>query len=193
MLRSILFLVLLLAVAWQNSLAREVERWSKNTHLLPPYCKDIAKGSGSSERAKWSGTFGEVFIHMHHYCAGIFAEQQAKSALNKRERATQLGKVVSQMKYVSGACNAGCVIYPELHTRWGWALGEQGQAAGAIQHFQLAFQAKQNYAPAYARLSELYLETNQPDEARKTLELGLKASPNSRMLQRRLKELGPSD
>ncbi len=192
MIRPTLFFILLLAMVWQNASAREVERWNKNTHLLPPYCKDIAKGSGSRERTKWSGTFGEVYIHMHHYCAGVFAEQQAKSALNKRERANQLGQVVSQMKYVSGSCNAGCVIYPELHTRWGWALGEQGQTAEAIKHYQLALQAKENYTPAYVRLSELYLEANQPDEARKTLESGLKASPNSRSLKKRLKELESS-
>jgi tetratricopeptide (TPR) repeat protein len=96
------------------------------------------------------------------------------------------------MKYVSGACNTGCVIYPELHTRWGWALGEQGQTAEAIRHYQLAIKAKPNYALAYARLSELYIEIDQPEEARKILESGLKASPNSRSLKRRLEKLGPS-
>jgi tetratricopeptide (TPR) repeat protein len=71
-------------------------------------------------------------------------------------------------------------------------LGEQGQTAEAIKHYQLALQAKENYTPAYVRLSELYLEANQPDEARKTLESGLKASPNSRSLKKRLKELESS-
>jgi tetratricopeptide (TPR) repeat protein len=192
MTRPILFFVLLLALAWQNSSAREVEHWSKNTHLLPQYCKDRAKGNQSPEWTKWRGTFGEAFVHMHHYCSGIFAEKKARSVMNKHERANWLGQVVGQMKYVSGSCNAGCVIYPELHSRWGWALGKQGQTAGAIKHYQLALQAKENYTPAYVRLSELYLEANQPEEARKTLESGLKASPNSRTLKKRLKELGSS-
>ena len=192
MTRPILFFVLLLAMAWQNASAREVERWNMNTHLLPQYCKDRANGSQSPEWAKWRGTFGEAFIHMHHYCAGIFAEKQAKSAPNQHERATQLGKVVSQMKYVSSACNARCAIYPELHTRWGWALGMQGRTAEAIKHYQLAFKAKKNYAPAYAGLFELHLEANQPDEARKVLEQGLRNSPKSSMLKRRLKELDSS-
>jgi tetratricopeptide (TPR) repeat protein len=192
MTRPTLLFILLLAMVWQNASAREVERWGNNTHLLPQYCKDRAKGSQSPEWAKWSGTFGEAFIHMHHYCAGIFAEQKAKSAPNQHERANWLVKVLSQMKYVSGSCNAGCAIYPELHTRWGWALGRQGQTAEAIKHYQLAFQAKKNYAPAYARLSEVYLEINQPDEARKVLEQGLENSPKSSMLKRRLKELDSS-
>jgi tetratricopeptide (TPR) repeat protein len=190
MIRPILFFILLSALAWQNASAREVERWSNNTQFLPQYCKDRAKGSSSSEWKKWRGTFGEAYIHIHHYCSGIYAEQQAKNTLNQNERNPWLGKVVSQMRYVSGACNKKCAIYPELHTRWAWALGEQGQTAEAIRHYQLAFQAKQNYAPAYAKLSELYIEVNQPDKARKTLQSGLKASPNSRMLKRRMEELG---
>ena len=203
MIRPTLFFVLLLAMAWQNSSAAGsertnknafgIERWGDNTHLLPQYCKDRVKGSQSPEWSKWRSTFGEAYIHIHHYCSGLFAEQKAKSSLNQRERDNWLGSVVSQMNYVSGACDTGCVIYPELHTRWGWALGEQGQTSAAIRHYQLAYKAKQNYAPAYARLSELYLDVNQPDEARKILELGLKASPNSRSLKRRLKKLGSSE
>jgi len=185
---KLLFFALLFAVVIQNSSAAGRETWDQNTLLLPQYCKDRAAGHDE----KWRGTFGETYIHMHHYCSGIFAEQKAKSSLNQRERGNWLGRVISQMRYVSSACDARCVLYPELHTRWGWALGEQGQIAEAIKHYQLAFQAKQSYTPAYARLSELYLKNNQPDEARKVLESGLKASPKSRLLKKRLGELGSS-
>lgn len=189
MIRPILFFVMLLAMAWQHSSAAEVERWHKNTQFLPQYCKDRAKGTQSPEWRKWGRTFGEVSLHIHHYCSGVFAEQKAKSTLNQRERDNWLGKVISQMRYVSSLCNAKCVIYPELHTRWGWALSEQGQTAEAIRHYQLAMQAKQNYSLAYARLSDLYVAANQPDEARKVLESGLEARPNSRSLKRRLEKL----
>jgi tetratricopeptide (TPR) repeat protein len=189
MMRLTPFVVLLLAITWQNSLAAGREHWTGNTNLLPQYCKDRAAGRDE----KWRKTFGETFIHMHHYCAGIFAEQKAKSAMNKQERANWLGLVVHQMKYVSGSCNTGHVLYPDLHTRWGWALSEQGQIAEAMQHYQLAIKAKRNYTLAYARLSELYLKTNQPDEARKVLESGLKASPSSRSLKRQLEKLGSSE
>ncbi|MGB5337773.1 MAG: tetratricopeptide repeat protein, partial [Gammaproteobacteria bacterium] len=155
------------------------------TQILPQYCKDRAAG----RHEKWRRTFGDAFIHMHHYCSGVFAEQQAKSILNKREQAYWLGRVAHQMKYVSGSVDTRHVLYPELHTRWGWALSEQGQTAEAIKHYQLAIQAKRNYTLAYARLSDLYLEANKPDEARKVLESGLKVSPNSRSLKRRLKKL----
>ena len=80
-------------------------------------------------------------------------------------------------------------MYPDLQTRWGWALGEMGQTAAAIQHFNLAIKAKPKYTSAYVKLSELYLEANQLEEARKSLEAGLEARPDSRTLKRRLKEL----
>jgi tetratricopeptide (TPR) repeat protein len=188
-----MFFVLLLAMAWQNAMAAGGDGWHKNTHLLPQYCKDKAKGNQSPEWNKWRKTFGEAYMHMHHYCAGIYAEQKAKSILNQQERLSALQRVVGQMRYVSSACNTGCVLYPELHTRWGWALSEQGQVAEAIQHYQLALKAKRNYTLAYVRLSELYLEANQTDEARKVLESGLKARPNSSALKKRLKKLESSE
>jgi tetratricopeptide (TPR) repeat protein len=190
--RQLLFILLLLAIGWQNASAggsSDQDKWRKNTSLLPPYCQDRAGG----DFEKWRRPFGDVFIHLHHYCSGIFSEQKAKSAQKKPERAKWLGEVVSSMRYVSSACNQRCVLYPELHTRWGWALSKQGQIAEAIQHYQLALKAKRDYTLAYVRLSELYLKANQPDEARKVLESGLKARPNSSALKKRLKKLDSSE
>jgi len=100
-----------------------------------------------------------------------------------------LATVIGQMQYVERHCHTGCVLYPELHTRLGWALGESGQVSEAIEQLQLAIKAKPKYTLAYARLSDLYVKIKQPGEARKILEAGLKARPGSRTLQRRLDEL----
>ena len=109
--------------------------------------------------------------------------------MNQQERNLWLGTVIGEMQYVGRNCSARCVLYPELHTRLGWALGESGQVAEAIGQFQLAIKAKPKYTLAYARLSDLYVKIKQPGEARKILEAGLKAKPGSRSLQRRLDEL----
>ena len=193
MMRPILFIVLLITMTWQNVSVAGGETWKSNTQFLPQYCKDRAKGGQSPEFSKWRSTFGEAFIHIHHYCKGVFAEQKAKSILDQRERARWIMSAASQMQKVSGSCKAGHVLYPDLHTRWGWALGEQGQIAEAIQHYQLALKAKRDYTLAYIRLSELYLDANQPDEARKVLESGLRAKPNSNALKKRLKKLESSE
>jgi tetratricopeptide (TPR) repeat protein len=185
---SVLVVTVGLSVPW-NDLYAASAAWKQNTQLLPQYCKDRAKGSQSREFTKWRGTLGSVYTHAHHYCSGLYAEQKARITTDQRERKRFLGRVKGQMQYVSRHCSTNCSLYPELHTRWGWALGADGQLAEAIKHFQLAIQAKPDYAPAYAKLSDLYLESNQPDEARNTLNEGLKAKPGSRMLQRRLREL----
>lgn len=186
--RTILLIVVGFFLPLHNLAAANAE-WKQNTQLLPQYCKDRAKGGQSREFNKWRRTFGEAFIHMHHYCNGVYAEQKARSAINQQERNRWLGSVTGEMRYVGRHCDTRCVLYPELHTRLGWALGESGQVAEAIGQFQLAIKAKPKYTLAYVRLSDLYLKIKQPDEARKVLEVGLKAKPGSRTLKRRLDEL----
>ena len=96
---------------------------------------------------------------------------------------------MGEMSYVSRHCSTKCAFYPELHSRWGWALGSTGQVGEAMMHYQLAIKAKPKYVPAYAKLADLYIDIDQPDEARKVLEKGLAAKPGSRMLKKRLIKL----
>ncbi len=185
--RIFLFLVFGVSIFWHN-LAVAGEEWRMDTRLLPQYCKDRAKGIQSAEFAKWRGTLGSAFAHTHHYCSGIYAEQKARVTIDP-QRKRWLRSVKGEMQYVSRHCSAKCALYPELHSRWGWALAEDGQPSEAIGHFQLAIQAKPKYTTPYARLSDVYLKLNQPDRARKILDQGLKAKPGSRKLQRRIQGL----
>ena len=188
MMRIFLFLVFGFSISWHN--LSVAEEWRQDTQLLPQYCKDRAKGINSAEFKRWRSTLSDVYEHIHHYCSGIYAEQKAKSTIDRRERKRWLRSVAGEMAYVSRHCSARCALYSELHTRWGWALAADGQPSEAVGHFQLAIRAKPKYVPAYAKLSDVYLETNQPEEARRILDEGLKAKPGSSMLQRRLQKLG---
>lgn len=190
--RFILLFVIGMSAPWHSLLAAASPGWRQNTQLLPPYCKDRAKGLQSAEFKRWYGRLGDVSIHMHHYCSGIYAEQKAKSTVDRAQRQRWLRTVLDEMQYVSNHCAARCPLYPELHTRWGWALGANGQPAEAIKHLQLVIQAKPKYVPAYARLSDLYVEIKQPDEARRVLKQGLDVKPGSRMLKKRLQGLEKS-
>jgi tetratricopeptide (TPR) repeat protein len=187
----VVILIFGILAPWQASFGGEKakgEAWRHDTTFLPQYCKDRAADKEAFKK-KWGKVFGGSTLDIHHYCGGIYAEQKAKASLSEGERGKYLDTVIYQMKYVSNRCTTGCVLYPELHTRWGWALGEKGQAGEAIQQFKLAMKRNPKYTPAYAKLSDLYIEANQPDEAKKILESGLKAKPGSRMLKRRLAEL----
>ena len=191
MVRIVPIVAVCILVAW-HSMAAASEEWRQNTQLLPQYCKDRAKGVGSAEFKKWRGTFGEAFPHIHHYCDGIYAEQKAKGTLDQRQRKRWLATVLHEMQYVGRHCQSRCVLYPELHSRWGWALRQTGQPAEAIKHFQLAIRAKPKYTPAYAKLSDLYVELEQSEDARRVLRDGLEIKPDSRMLNRRLEKLEKS-
>jgi tetratricopeptide (TPR) repeat protein len=187
MMRIFLFLVFGTSMLWHSQSA--AEKWSQNTQLLPPYCKDRLKGIKSPEYTKWRKTLGSAFEHMHHYCGGIYAEKMARSTIDQQERKRWLRSVKSEMAYVSRSCSTKCTLYPELHVRWGWALAADGQPSEAVGHFLLAIRENPKYVPAYAKLSDLYIKTDQLDEARRVLDEGLKAKPGSSMLQRRLKKL----
>ena len=188
MIRIVLFLLAGFSLILQNTAT--AEQWRSDTNLLPQYCKDRVKGLSSPEFLRWRGTLGTVFEHAHHYCSGIYSEQKAKSTIDAKTKKLYLRGVAGEMAYVSKHCSTNCALYPELHTRWGWALGESGQHGEAISHFQKAIKVKPKYVPAYAKLADVYVDIKQPEEARKILEQGLKAKPGSRMLKRRLKELG---
>lgn len=186
--RAILLIIVGLSLPLHNLAAASAE-WKQNTQLLPQYCKDRAKGGQSREFNKWRRTFGDAFIHMHHYCNGVYAEQMSRKTINQQERNRWLASVIGEMQYVGRHCNSRCALYPELHTRLGWALGESGQVADAIGQLRLVIKAKPKYTLAYVRLSDLYVKMKQPDEARKVLEAGLKVKPTSRTLKRRLDKL----
>jgi tetratricopeptide (TPR) repeat protein len=172
-----------------QGLAAGSDDWHANLQVLPSYCKGFKT---DSHRKKWGSILGETYIHMHHYCKGVFGEYKARSLVGQGERKPWVQTAAHQMRYVSGACKIGCALYPDLHRRWGWALGEQRQYAEAIKHYQLAIKAKRNYSSAYAGLSDLHVKFKEPAEARKVLEAGLKARPKSRKLQRRLQKLKSS-
>ena len=165
--------------------------WKEESYLLPNYCRDRA--TGSEAWTKWKRTFGGVYIHMHHYCSGVYAEIKARSAAETRVRESWLNEVVHQMNYVGRSCDLDCVVYSELHTRWGWALGEQGKIRDAVKHFDLAIRGQPSNTTSYALLADLYVKQGRPQDARKVVEAGLEVRPTSKKLQRRLRELTGSD
>jgi len=177
-----------MTLSGQAAAAKE-DGWQQHLNQLPAYCAERAKPGGVNRKSKYPA-LRSVWIHMHHYCKGIYAEMKAKGMPNGRQRNNFLGVLNTQMAYVGRNCKRNnCVLYPELHTRWGWGLSESGQPGEAVKHYQAAIKARPNYTMAYAQLSDLYLKMDQPKEARRVLESGLKISPKSRRLQKRWKKL----
>jgi tetratricopeptide (TPR) repeat protein len=183
MVRTILLLVIGLSMPWHIAAAGS-DNWRENLFILPPFCKERAKGI-THPRAQ----------SLHHYCGALLFEARARTAGNQDERIRLLQRAASGMSSWAGKnCTSysQCIFYPDVHTRLARAFSELGQIAEAVKQYQLAIQGKRDYTLAYAGLSDLYVKLNQPDEARNVLEVGLKARPGSKMLQRRIQKLETS-
>ena len=111
--------------------------WRKpeNARLLPQYCQDRLDPQGRWLR--WKDHFGPAYIHMHHYCGGVYAELKAKTTFEAKVRKVWLSATVGEMKYVERYCDRSCVLFNDLHRRLAWALGQQGKTAEAMKHLQL--------------------------------------------------------
>lgn len=140
--------VLGLLVSTGRTFAAEAEwRQSINSRILPQYCQDRL----DPERwKKWRDYFGPAYIHMHHYCSGLYAEIKAKATIDRKKRNEWLAQVVGEMTYVSRACDPACVIYADLHRRWAWALSAQGHSAEAAKHLELMKAARPRAGPTPA-------------------------------------------
>lgn len=188
--RAFLFVILfgVFGTAWGAG----KDPWRENTRFLPTYCKDRVDGIADPKWNKWRRVFGDMHITMHHYCDAIFSQVKAKTEMDPGRRRHYVGHVANQMREHSTMCQVGCVLYPDVHTRWGWALAEQGKVAEAIRHYRLSIEAKPDYVRAYAGLSDLYVDIDQPEEAAKVLEEGLQSVPKSKMLKRKLEKISES-
>lgn len=188
--RKLLFFITVFCLSLHAYAAPVKKDWKQATQFLPPYCKDRAKGINSTEFSRWKRTLGDAYIHAHHYCNGVYAEQMARGTTNQAERRQWVSTVLGEMAYVSRHCGPRCPLYPEMHSRWAWALSANGQPVEAIEHYQMVIKARPRYAPTYVKMSEIYIDLKQPDAARKVLDQGLKLKPDSELLQKRRATLG---
>ncbi len=191
--KSLPWVVALLAMlSWamaRPAVAAAEKSWRKDTRLLPSYCAyraNVGKIGGVERYPLLKG----IWVHIHHYCDGLYSTFQARTELDARNKKDWLARAARNFHYVSRYCRpSGCVIYPELHTFWGWVLGEQGDIQGAVSHLEKAIKAKPDYARAYAELASLYKRTGSVEQARRVLKQGLRRNPDSRRLKRLLKSL----
>ena len=117
-------------------------REGNNAKILPKYCQDRLDKHG--RWTKWRDYFGPVYVHMHHYCSGIYGELMAQQTIDKKKREYWVRQAVSEMNYVSPHCDPSCVLYADLHRRLAWGLSQQGRHEEATKHYQLMGAAKKS-------------------------------------------------
>lgn len=131
-----------------SSASFATDEWRKDAWMLPKYCQDRVDWSNpASPWHKWHGYFGNVAIHMSHYCNGVHGELMAKQTVDNVKRNLYVAKAADEMAYVSPNCDQKCVVYAELHRRWAWALMQQGKFTEAMKHTRLAESSPQAPIP----------------------------------------------
>ena len=173
---------------------------SREIALLPPYCKytqdyrdKVPGGNDGSQIERWKVVLGPTYEHMHHYCWGLMKTNRGVLlARTEQARSYYLSDAVTEFDYVIARSPRDFILLPEMLSRKGENLVRLGRGGAAVVSFELALQAKADYWPPYAHMSDYYKNLGEPDKAREILERGLVAVPDAIALKRRLEELSQS-
>jgi tetratricopeptide (TPR) repeat protein len=170
---------------------------AREMQLLPPYCRYseyfrhvLPDGYNPTQTQHWRDMMGAPFNHIHHYCFGMIKTNRAMFwTVEQHYRTFYLRDAIKEFDYVLERVPKDFVLVPEILTKRGENLVRLGQGPIAVLDFEKAIDTNPGYWPPYAQLSDYYAKSGDVDKARKTLEDGLKSSPDASGLQRRLAAL----
>ena len=161
--------------------------------LLPPFCR--AKLSGDSPLAKlWAERLGSGWLHVHHYCAALHTLRLANNLLptdadTKMDKRSLYGAVLGEIKYMEEHADPQFVIFPNIYATKAEALFALDQPGEAVVYLTKAISKNNKFTKAYKMLADYYIKTGNKKSATEILQEGLKYSPRSRTLQKRLNAL----
>ena len=190
-----LFLFISLLFNVSNSFAA----WPKTEEdfsLLPPFCK--AKSSGNSPEAQlWEkrlDAHGAGWLHVHHYCAALHTLRLANNLLptdadTKMDKRGLYGAVLGEIKYVEEHADPQFVIFPNIYATKAEALFALDRPGEATAYLTKAISKNKKFTKAYKMLADYYIKTGNKKSATEILQEGLRYSPRSRTLQKRLNAL----
>jgi tetratricopeptide (TPR) repeat protein len=119
----------------------------------------------------------------------MFTNRALLLVRDQQTRRHYLGRAIADFDYVIQRASPGFRLLPEILTKKGENLIRLDSSAQGITELESAIALKPDYWPPYAALSDHYRSIGEPAKARKWLQEGLSASPNTQALMRRLAEL----
>lgn len=169
---------------------------------LPEYCK-LAVGRYGDQRGSANATAEQLAPlvkfeqrvgcagGLHHYCAGLWHLHTTALPNPWLPREHLLQSAVGEFEYTLKGCqNPNAPLKPEILTNEGRAYVGLQEYSNAVKVLTEAIRRNPKYEAAYAELSGVFLLLNNPEDARKILEDGLKQSPDSKFLRLKLERLG---
>lgn len=162
--------------------------------LLPEYCAVRYSAHGPHADAakveKWRRVFGRDWNVMHHYCNQLDHINKARRIVgNDMLRDRELESALNGLDNMRRQVSKGFVLLPELFLKKGEVLLDLKRPRDAVKEFYKAIQVRRGYVPAYAALSDYYVNSGKKDEAIRILQQGVKNAPKSARLRARLAKL----
>ena len=134
--------------------------------------------------------YGEIYKHLHHYCWALDAENKAASMIDVKLAQSTLKEAIKDIDYVLNKNpSKSFVLLPEIYTTKARFLFKLDQQNDAVIWLKKAIQLGSGYVPAYARLSDYYVQIGNTAEAVKILKEGISHGKHPDLLKRRLKLL----
>jgi len=183
-----LYLLLFISLFFTNNVLADYPQTPKDYLLLPPYCKARASSYKTPNFQKWQKRLGKGFTDTHHYCAALHTLRLSQKVKGTSKR-LMLITVTKEIDYMESHVKPGYILFPHIYTTRAEAYIQLKQFVKAFEYFQKAIDTNPKFTKPYALLADFYLSTGNKKNARATLEDGLKHSPQSRQLNKRLKKL----
>ena len=182
-------LVSVFSIIFASPFVEAYPKTQKDFSMLPKYCYARMRGT-EAESAIWENRFGrKSYIHLHHYCSGLDYLNKANLTVDKKARTINLTKAIKQFNYIGQHAPTTFSLMPENYYNLGKAKKLMKDISGALESFQRSIKLNKKYTRAYAAISDIYVDSGNKVEALKIIQQGLKVTPKSKALKRRLNEL----
>ncbi len=167
-------------IAYSYSFIPKNHEWT----TWPSYCQaryiETTVGASSEYRkkiplvvrlTKWREIFGDSFIHIHHYCAGIIWIARSRSE-DARTRDQSLHAAIAEITYTYDRVPPESPIYSEVSAYLAQAFFGLGDTEKALEILKIAISRKPDKTPAYIMMAEIFIKSKKYQDA---LDILLKA------------------
>lgn len=191
--RILYFFILGLATA--TAAADEVKSLAE-AYMLPPYCSGTQQIRTITHDPRsineYMAIYGHTYYYLHHYCWALNTVNHVMLMEDQYLRNSKLTYALHDIQFVLDRATPNFILLPEIYVtraRILFMLKNDSEAATALIK---AIDAKPDYVPAIARLSDFYAENGDKDKAIKVLEQGIDHTKRADRLIEKLKQLGVS-
>ncbi len=158
--------------------------------LMPHFCKGLSPPNFQSDAKNLRRQVHVPGQHTQHFCHGMkFLVRADRAELQKKGSGRhQFTTAIQEFDYVQSHSSKKHALIPSCSLYKAVAFSGLNNTLEALKAYNKAISLKRKYPTAYAKLADYYIKLNQPQNALSTVKIGLKYSPKSKSLLRRLKK-----